>query len=670
MSLRILHVEDNPFDADLTLRQLKCQTADITVEQTVNLAEARHKLATPENYDLVLADLKLPDGNGLELLAEIRQRQLPLAVVMLTGSGDQEAAIAALKAGADDYLTKGGAGDQQLGSVLQGALERFRAVNRRWSQPLRVLYAEHNVADIDLARRHLARHAPHIQMTVVASADQVQASLPEQADVAAEFDVLLLDFRLPGLDALGLTKLLRQERGLTLPIVLISGQGNEDIAVQALRLGVDDFIIKHDGYLHELPACLEKVQRQAELERYRQHLEQLVAARTAELEAALQRAEQLARTKSAFLANMSHEIRTPLNGVLGFAQIGFRDSAGQEKLQTDFRRILDSGRLLLGIINDILDFSKIDAGKLKIEPVATDLTDLLRHLLEAFQAPIQDKGIKLLVKKDRSLPEHIVCDPLRLEQIMLNLFSNALKFTERGEIELTVTRQADRLLLRLRDTGIGMDAEQLSRIFDPFEQAETQTTRKYGGTGLGLSIVRRLVALMQGEIQVESRPGEGSSFSVTLPLIEPNRPPPAATSAPAPAPSAPAGTRLAGLRLLVAEDNEINRIVLNDMLTYEGAQVTLAVDGQDVVQRFGEAGRAAFDLILMDVSMPVMDGYEAARRIHALAPDMPIIGQTAYAMPEEKAACLAAGMIDHLAKPLDIEELVRAVSRHLGGNHA
>ena len=126
----------------------------------------------------------------------------------------------------------------------------------------------------------------------------------------------------------------------------------------------------------------------------------------------------------------------------------------------------------------------------------------------------------------------------------------------------------------------------------------------------------------------------------------------------------------AGLRLLVAEDNEINRIVLNDMLTYEGAQVTLAVDGQDVVQRFGEAGRAAFDLILMDVSMPVMDGYEAARRIHALAPDMPIIGQTAYAMPEEKAACLAAGMIDHLAKPLDIEELVRAVSRHLGGNHA
>jgi signal transduction histidine kinase/two-component SAPR family response regulator len=665
MTLRILHVEDNPFDADLTLRQLKRQAADIAVDPAVNLAEARHKLATPENYDLVLADLKLPDGNGLELLAEIRQRQLPLAVVMLTGSGDQEAAIAALKAGADDYLTKGGASLQQLGNVLQSALQRFRADSRRWSQPLRVLYAEHNPADIDLARRHLARHAPHIQMTVVASAEQVLSRLPEQDDTAAEFDVLLLDFRLPGLDALGLTKLLRQERGLTLPIVLISGQGNEDIAVQALRLGIDDFIIKHDGYLHELPACLEKVQRQAELERYRQHLEQLVAARTAELEAALQRAEQLARTKSAFLANMSHEIRTPLNGVLGFAQIGFRDSAGQEKLQTDFRRILDSGRLLLGIINDILDFSKIDAGKLKIEPVATDLTDLLRQLLDTFQAPIQAKGIKLLVKKDRSLPAHIVCDPLRLEQIMLNLVSNALKFTERGEIELSVTREGDRLLLRLRDTGIGMDAEQLSRIFDPFEQAESQTARKYGGTGLGLSIVRRLVALMQGEIQVESRPGEGSRFSVTLPLIEPNHPPLAATTAPAP--SAPAGTRLAGLRLLVAEDNEINRIVLNDMLTYEGAQVTLAVDGQDVVQRFGESGRAAFDLILMDVSMPVMDGYEAARRIHALAPDMPIIGQTAYAMPEEKAACLAAGMLDHLAKPLDIEALVQAVSRHLSG---
>ena len=668
MSLRILHVEDNPMDADLTLRQLRRQVADIDVDQAVCLAEARQKLAAPDRYDLLLIDLKLPDGSGLELLAEVRQRQLPLAVVMLTGSGDQEAAIATLKAGADDYLTKSGAGNQQLGGVLQGALTRFRAASRRWAQPLRVLYAEHNAADIDLARRHLARYAPHIQLEVVATAEQVLVRLPVKDDETGNIDVLLLDFRLPGLDALGLTKLLRQERGLSLPIVLISGQGNEDIAVQALRLGVDDFIIKHDGYLHELPACLEKVQRQAELERYRQHLEQLVASRTAELQAALHRAEQLAQTKSAFLANMSHEIRTPLNGVLGFAQIGYRDSAGQEKLQTDFRRILDSGRLLLGIINDILDFSKIDAGMLKIEPVATDLSDIIRHLLDTFQAPIQAKGLNLLLKKDRGLPTHILCDPLRLEQVLLNLFSNALKFTEHGEIELSIARQAehqtDRLLLRLRDTGIGMDAEQLGRIFDPFEQAESQTTRKYGGTGLGLSITRRLVELMQGEIQVESHLGEGSSFSITLPLIEPDVVPLADTAPSASA--APAGTRLAGLRILVAEDNEINRIVLNDMLTYEGARVTLVADGAEVVACFSQAGQDAFDLILMDISMPGMDGYEAARRILALAPNMPIIGQTAFAMSEEKAACLAAGMLDHLAKPLDIEALVRAVSRHLG----
>ena len=660
MALRVLHVEDNPVDADLTRRQLARQDLDIVLEQVVNLGEARARLDDPGRYDVLLADLKLPDGSGLELLAEIRERGLPLAVVVLTGSGDEEAAITALKAGADDYLSKRNEAYERLPAVLRHAVGRFRADYARRARPLRVLYAEHSLADIDLTQRHLARCAPHIRLTVVNSALEALDRLPVNPECVADFDVVLFDYRLPGLDALEATKVLRQERGLDIPIVLVTGQGNEEVASQALHLGVDSFITKHEGYLHELAPTLEKVQSRRELERHQRQLEHLVAVRTAELKVALERAESLARIKSSFLANMSHEIRTPLNGVLGLAQIGFRDSAGQEKLRSHFSRILDSGKLLNHIINDILDFSKIEAGKLKIDQIPTDLHDVVRQLVDMFQAQVSAKSLKLLVRRSTDVPPSIISDPLRLEQILLNLISNAIKFTERGHIKLTLGRRDDKLEFQVEDTGIGMDPEQLARIFDPFEQARADTSLKFGGTGLGLTITHRLVELMGGEMAVASTPGQGSTFTVRLPLVlAPEQAEQSASSA------AAAGTlRLAGLTILAAEDNEINQIVLADMLESEGARVVMTANGREAVERFVQDGRAAYNFALLDISMPEMDGHEAARQILALAPDMPIIGQTAYAMAEEKAACLASGMVDHIAKPFELDELVRVVLKY------
>ena len=270
--MRVLHVEDNPVDADLAARALRRAVPDLALTQVATLAEARARIDEGGVFDAALIDLNLPDGSGFELLVWIRSRVLPIAVIMLTGSGDQQAAVSALQAGADDYLTKGSDSAEQLAATMQSACSRSQRSRTFCAQRLRVLYAEHTAADIELTRRHLARAAPHIELTVVEDAASVLDLLPSNGAQPADFDVVLLDYRLPGLDALDVVKIVRTFRGLDIPIVMVTGQGTEAVAAQAIRLGVDDYIFKHASYLHELPATLDKVHRQAELARERMSL--------------------------------------------------------------------------------------------------------------------------------------------------------------------------------------------------------------------------------------------------------------------------------------------------------------------------------------------------------------------------------------------------------------
>ncbi|MGB4334052.1 MAG: EAL domain-containing protein [Chromatiaceae bacterium] len=270
--MRLLHVEDDPTDVDLTRRLLARRAPDIAIAAVPSLAAARDCLVAPDHYEVALVDLKLPDGSGLELLTWIRDRHLPLAVVMLTGAGDPEAAITALQAGADDYLTKDLATLEQLPATLRAAWERFNAAQARRARPLRVLYAEHHPADFDLTQRHLARYAPHIHLTAVADVPGILARLPADPGAPADFDLVLLDYALPGLDALEALKVLRAERGLDIPLVIVSGQGSEAIAARAMHLGVSDYLVKNPGYLHKLPATLEKAWAQVELARERAQL--------------------------------------------------------------------------------------------------------------------------------------------------------------------------------------------------------------------------------------------------------------------------------------------------------------------------------------------------------------------------------------------------------------
>jgi len=381
-------------------------------------------------------------------------------------------------------------------------------------------------------------------------------------------------------------------------------------------------------------------------------------------ERALIAAENLARVRSEFLANMSHEIRTPLNGVLGFAEIGLRHYQNSEKARDAFTKIVASGTRLLGVINDILDFSKIEAGKLTIEQTEVRLAEVVGHAVDLVRDRAEAKQIKLQVMLAPDLPPTCISDPLRIGQVLLNVLSNAVKFTEQGSISLSLLCEREQLVFSLTDSGIGMSERQLGELFNPFQQADASASRRFGGTGLGLAISKRILDLMGGAITVHSQSGVGSTVEFRLPYV-PSAP--LAIECPAVcADETSLGAKpLAGISLLCAEDEPVNQAILEEILREDGARVVMVGNGREAVECVLRDGRDAYDIVLMDLQMPEMDGYEATRRILELAPDLPIIAQTAHAFLEDRERCMAAGMVAHLAKPIDPDALVKMVRQHV-----
>jgi signal transduction histidine kinase/CheY-like chemotaxis protein len=385
-------------------------------------------------------------------------------------------------------------------------------------------------------------------------------------------------------------------------------------------------------------------------------LEAEVEARTRELAEALRRAEAATRAKSEFLAVMSHEIRTPLNGVLGTAQL-LQLTPLDEEQRVCVDLIRRSGDGLLLIINDLLDFSKIESGRLELESQAFSVTSEASSLLALLRPTADSQGTALVGDLRADLPAQVVGDGLRLRQVLSNLLSNAIKFTRGGSVQLRVealatTDTACTLRFAVEDTGIGIAADALPRIFEPFTQADSSTTRRYGGTGLGLAISARLVGRMGGRLEVDSAPGRGSTFHFTLTLALAPR----AGANPRPATPHEEVRPLPPLRVLLAEDNAVNQALGLRLLAKLGLQVTLAVDGAEAVKK---ASEAEFDVVLMDLQMPQLDGLAATRAIRQLAlPSQPlIVALTANAFSSDREACFAAGMDDFLTKPLRLDAL-------------
>lgn len=408
----------------------------------------------------------------------------------------------------------------------------------------------------------------------------------------------------------------------------------------------------------------DRLRVEKELARYRDKLEDQVRARTEDLVLAMQKATAADRAKTEFLTNMSHEIRTPLNAIIGFCGLALRSQ--MDDRQRDYLEKIDgAGQHLLQLINNLLDFSKIAAGKVEISTSQFDLPALVERIASVSGYKAGEKGLAFKVVVDPALPRALMGDELRVKQVLLNLVNNAVKFTERGEVRVDVRRlNGDGDFLRIefivQDTGIGMDEAELRRAFEPFAQGDASISRKYGGSGLGLSISRELVGLMGGRLEASSAKGEGSRFAFALDfgVVQ------GAVSS-VPEVSEDETYQFVGLKVLLVEDQAMNRQVATEIMASRGIAVVAATNGLEAVEALKAAGADAFDVVLMDLQMPEYDGLWAMRQIRALPSfaNLPIVAMTAHVLEEERRRAAAAGANGHLGKPFRPQELDAALAR-------
>ncbi|MBF0369040.1 MAG: response regulator [Magnetococcales bacterium] len=442
----------------------------------------------------------------------------------------------------------------------------------------------------------------------------------------------------------------------------VNVSNNRDYAMRAREEGSGELLWLAEGFNHMLAGIQERDQ---ELLAHRNHLESLVQTRTEELQRAKEAAESANQAKSEFLATMSHEIRTPMNGIQGMVDLLLLTDLNATQhgyLDT----ITASNKALLAILNDVLDLSKIEAGKLEVQFNDFSLAELITETTDLLSAPANTKGLALQVEMASDLPRLIRTDPVRLRQTLINLIGNAIKFTAKGSVTVRVERGEptssgkETLLFSVVDTGIGIPEDVQEGMFEPFVQKDSSISRRYGGTGLGLAICKRLVDMMEGEINLQSVEGEGSTFLVSLPFEKPIKPFLMPHEADLPS------IQLPPLAILLVEDDQVSRLVAQKLLEAEGHRITVCENGLEALETLDKMDENSFDAVLMDIRMPRMDGIEATRRIRAwdnpVLANLPVIALTADLLTDTVDMCHAAGMDGVTAKPIVAGEVLKVIA--------
>jgi signal transduction histidine kinase len=492
-------------------------------------------------------------------------------------------------------------------------------------------------------------------------------------------DLILLDIMMPGMDGYEVCRRLKANAELReVPVIFISAMRESEAETVGLGMGAVDYLTKPINVAIARLRVRNHLEREAlrkEIELHRNQLETQVQERTLSLSIAKEAAESANRAKSTFLANMSHELRTPLTAIMGMTDLVLRRLSDAKQVD-QLNKVKTASTHLLNIINDILDISKIEAERLTLEQTDFTLREILASLRNVIDMKAAEKHLQLQIDLEPTLSDlQLRGDPLRLEQILLNLVGNAVKFTEQGSVSVCariITESAIDLYLRFEvsDTGIGISPEEQKRLFNAFEQADSSMTRKYGGTGLGLTISQRLARLMGGDVGVGSHLGAGSTFWFTARLSKVVAD---ATPPEVPFPSEDVEglikSEFAGTRVLHAEDDPLLQEVIRDVLREAGLIVDVAVDGVDAVAK---AQQHRYALILMDIQMPKLNGFEATRIIRTLPgyEKTPILALTANAFDENRKESIRAGMNDHLGKPIDREALYQLILKWLQANRA
>jgi signal transduction histidine kinase/DNA-binding response OmpR family regulator len=594
-------------------------------------------------FDCIFLDYFMPGDNGLSLLKKIREKGVKTPIVIITSQGNESIAVELMKAGASDYIIKNQINGPALGQVLRNMFRMSKVEQEREETERALKISESRLAEAQRIAKIGSWDFETSTKTIHWSSEFYNIFGLNQNKFAPTVENFF-NYIHP------------EDRDLIL--------STSENALKGLSFNIDFRIIKSEEIKHlnaQGYASLDATHLPSKIVGTLQDITERKLAEK-EILKARELAEHSTKAKEVFLANMSHEIRTPMNAILGFTRLLYETGLSNEQ-KSCVDAIHFSGENLLVIINDILDLSKIGSGKMTLEKCEFRLDELVKGVISTLTPKGQEKGLEVTANISPDVPLSIIGDPVRLNQVLTNLINNAIKFTDTGGVYLEVKsngKDGNTFLLdfMVRDTGIGIPEEMQSMIFEDFVQASGDTTRKYGGTGLGLSIVKKIVELHQGKISVVSTPGVGSIFITQLPF-EKGSDTASAQSTTKNVPSTSESLEpLQGARILIAEDNSVNQLLIKKVLTKTGCLIDIASNGLEAIKRLTDGN---YDVILMDVQMPEMDGHEATLHIrNKLSPpfsEIPIIAMTAHAFGSDVNKCFDVGMNDYVSKPFKPEDL-------------